>query len=447
MGAIRSTLVKLLSAAFLLGAFPPAPAAAQGGPDEALAFTSTGDALWDTYAQTVLNLLAESDDPSMFFASLEPPELPEGVLDGWAERFGDDPRYWQLCYWYADRGAQMDAVTGPAPGEYLRQGIMHGAADEMTWMLLYNALLTELNENWDLYCSGDLPEGSDFQPVNAGRTTPYTWYVEQRFELADELLAACPDESWAWYERAKVGFEYGRWEQALDDLRRGNTAANNRWPRPFPLRYIDEQALTGADCGSPVAAGIVLQCEVIGDMPNFLRYKDMLNDQFVRSSIGTDLAELTPWHGYICRFGSMEGTRHLYWSLAGILHGMLLDHLLDTPGSFTTGQLTALEELDARGAAVKDLSKAAMSSDLNDLTTALDQVCARYGVEADTQEAPEFLASYAGHDYLVEIASAPLAYSYRDYRRSYGGYYPQVRDIFNALATFDWENYCWPAGE
>jgi len=448
MGVKRFVVGMLLVIASVLMVVPAGHAADQADPPDWFSYSMTGDALWDTYAQALLEALRNADDPVALIGSIYPPELPPAMLDGWESRFGADPHYWQLRYWDADRQSVFDEIAEPEPGVFLRRARECGAVDAGTEMLLYEAQLEELEDKWDMLASGELPADAVVSPDSTGVATIYTWYVSERFRLADELVAACPDESWAWYKRAHSGFELGRWEQGLGDLRKGNQAPNNRWPKPFPLSFIDSRIAAGRDCGSPVAVGLALQGEIAQGMPNFIRLKDMLNDQFIRSSIGADLTELAPWHGYICRFGSMEGTSSLFWSTARIMHRMLMKHfLVETPEIFSIDQRDALWGLDGRCSRIKDLAKDAMASDMDELIQAMEQIGSRYGIKIDAPEDPEFLESEQGRSYELEITCAFMAFNYEDYRRVYGEYYPEVRERFELMATFDMERYCWPKGE
>jgi hypothetical protein len=143
------------------------PVAAQEDAVDPLAYTPTGDELYDTYAQALLELL-ENARPFQSMIQVAPPSLSSELLDNWEDEFGNDPRYWQLRYWDANwqTRVQEHASQYPAievdqdldPGDFLEQGVERGASDVITEMLLFKYRRQALKASWDQICDGTLPE-------------------------------------------------------------------------------------------------------------------------------------------------------------------------------------------------------------------------------------------------------------------------------------------------
>lgn len=422
------------------------PAQAQDTPADPLAYTPTGDALWDAYAQALLEQLGTAN-PIELIGSVAPPVLPQELLDSWQSEFGDDPRYWQLRYWDATWRGMGEDLPGIDPVIFLEQGVAAGASDAITKMLLYKERRDTFEENWEQYCAGTLPDDSEFAPVIAENVAEYSWFVKQQLALADGLVEACPDESWAWYERAMKRFENGVWEAGLEDLHSGNQAANNRRARPFPISFINEQLAAGLDCGSDVAAGIAIQGESVYGLPNFIRIKDQMKNQEVRLQLGAPLSELAPWNVYCCRFGSMEGAGEQYWNLARVMQGMMLQYMLvETPEVFTVDQRSALWGLNNRSRDINELVHDSQVVNIDDMTNEMRFIEERYGYSEDVPSA--FMAltmlTEKGMAMQREMVAAYFRWLYVGYQTDHGELYNSAKKRFDKMAEFDFETYSWP---
>jgi len=422
------------------------PALAQDDAADPFSYIPTGDELYDTYAQALLAELAGAKPWDLLRLDLtEPVSLPETYFEEWNSRFGDDPRYWQLRYWEAIwHGGSY--VTGLDAAELLEQGIARGTSDNVTAMLAYKYRRQLLKDNWDRYSEGTLPPESGFAPQIPPGICPYSWYTAEQLALADELVAECPEESWAWYERATVRFESGSWEGGLADLEHGNAAPNNRLPLPFPVSFIIARMEAGLPCGNEAAAGLILSPYLIWRMPNFIRVKDPMKNQLVRMQMGADLSEFAPWHEYTCRYGSMSGTYSTHWLLARVLHGMMLNYIFtETPELFTVEQRSALWSLNGRMYKIRMLGDQA-GWDTDDLVQALEEVGAQHGIDIDDEPGvpPWFMFTAEGIAFSRDVQAAYFANTYRHYQAIHGELYNKVKDRFEMLAEFDFETYSWP---
>lgn len=426
------------------------PANAQEDTNDPLAYTATGDELWDAFAEA---MLAQFENMTVLVTPNEvvPSSLPMATLVGWKDEFGDDPRYWQLCYWNATVSRMVDGTTGLAPVDYLEQGAARGASDAIAEMLLYKHRRDELEKNWEQYCGGTLPEDSGFSPDIRESTSGFAWFVEQELALVDQLVAACPDESWAWYERAMKRFEYGKWEDGLADLRNGNQAANNRLPLPFPIPFINDRIVKELHCGSEVAAGMAIEGVFGWPFPNFIHLKDQMKNQEVRLHLGAPLNEFEPWHLYTCRLGSMEGASSVQSLVAYVLRGMMLFPLLvETPEAFTLEQRHALWGLHGRARRIKELVKYQTGDDpynISELEYEMRLIYEKHGL--DYREAwPKSIAYTIPAREVripgIEVKEIYFRWIFAKHKAENGKAFRWIKECFDMLATFDFATFSWP---
>ena len=301
-------------------------------------YVPTGDELWDRYAQALLEqigwqVLDFENQPTSIFNSV----LPQETILEWEDDFGDDPRYWQLCYVNADRltpdeygnGAKIKGYTysGPEPMTYLERAMEMGVTDNATFFLLAYARLGE----WDV------------QPGEYSEERVLDWLVEQ-----------CPDESEAYYRRAEYWLKSGDWDKGLADLEAGNVAKNNRILMPFPFSFVVDAAKNKTLVGNDIAAGAVsgdlMFPYVLG---NIIEVKRNLRSQFERLIQGHSTDELVPWVAFSCRYGSVENGKTLRWYAGSMYLGMIAENLLvDNGDQLSRDQRAALLLLAKRAARI-----------------------------------------------------------------------------------------------
>jgi len=317
-------------------------------------------------------------------------------------------------------------------------------------MLLYQYCSEAFEELWKRFSEGELSEDELLQlPKFAENVAPYAWYVEQRLKLADELVAACPEESWAWYELAMLRFEYGDWENGLADLSSGNLARNNRLPLPFPVSFVIQRLAAEQNCGSEVVAGLVGTDTFAWLLPNFIRLKDQAKNQVVRLNCGASLHETDPWHLYTCRYGSMDGASTTQWLVAYILRGILLKYLLvETPESFTVEQRDALWGLYHRGRRIREIARYDMRDaqpSFDELDESLISICEKHGLNYEFIDylTNELIVPEASATASRELLTAYYRWNFKYLEAEFGKLSRDVRARFRKLSEFDFATYSW----
>ncbi|MCH7472785.1 hypothetical protein IIA79_07535 [bacterium] len=413
----------------------PAASAHDDAPDISLAYTPTGDALWDTYAQALLDSLPQAlidYDGITFYETA----LPDELLAEWEPRFADDPRYWQLRYWNAEQlydsyslqKGVVEDYSGPEPYTFLEHAEASGVMDWTIAWLLYKKQSHDLRKLWERFESGETTAEDEVALPHFDSIPPLMWYDKQQLNLLDDLVSAYPEESFFWYIHAIERFQLGEWIGGLGDLRAANTAPNNRAPLCFPFSYVVSRLALEQETGSEVAAGMVVAGSFqFGSvsLPYFIPLKDQAKNQIVRLNMGAPLAELEPWLGFLCRYGSMESSGALPWLVAVVIEGVFLKYLLvEAPESLSIEQRESLWRLHFRFQGIKDFVK-------HDLLS-LQQDYLEIGMIEGTE---------------LEIHESQQQYfrgCYHHAQAEYGTVYRLVKNRINELEEFDFATFTWP---
>lgn len=422
-----------------------APATSQEPATDPLAYTPTCDALWDTYAQALLEQL-----PGITFSTNSTTAwvLPSELLDSWEADFGGDPRYWQLRFWNAIQQFGYVGDETNSPIDYLLLSREIDAGDVMTEMLIYKHRqdTPRMSLDWCDIISPEEKPGFEMSGNPPDRETRI-WLREQEFLLRDKLTAACPDESWAWYTSAMNRFDYGDWKAGLEEMRRGNEAINNRRPLPFPASFVLSRLANGQQCGSEVAAGIVAEGFMSWPMPDLVLLKDHAKNQEVRISMGAPLSELAPWHFFTCRFGSMEGAGVMHWLNAHVIMSQTLRKLfVETPESFTIDQRDALWGLYARVQLIKRFIREHGQNTDNGMALALEKVFIKHNI-SDIPDMSDFYDLWKFDTYPElgpELQVEFYRWFFQDFEAEYVTVAAKVKIRFDMLATFDFATFSWP---
>ena len=226
----------------------------------------TGDALLDAYLQAVVDHDAAIH---RFKADPDAQALPEWEWLKLESRFGDDPRFWWLCYYFRSPWADWaKGYQSPIAGaklkttgcQYLEEARARGAV-RLPHLL---AILSEYRDAWteEARQNGRLPtlprypSDADMPAyVSAVRKEIDSRHgaVEQR--LLAEVAASAPGHPLTKYVLAMVEAERGHSQRALTLLREGNRLAKelrsagsttrNVMDDPFPPRPGSDELLQG----------------------------------------------------------------------------------------------------------------------------------------------------------------------------------------------------------
>jgi hypothetical protein len=474
-------------------------------PGQPAAYMSTGDALWDAYAQELVRLLA-TDVPSRTDPGRLPP-VAEEVLEGWEAQFSPDPRYWQLRWWNAMLQQQVGLAEhvelgespiraiapegGADPVELLREGVRRGAADAATHWLLYR-LAREKLDDLEARVVGEeeltAAEQALLPPEGLGER-PSIWFEQRRDALLDALVAATPGHSRPLYERAMWRFELGDWSGGIADLTAGNAAPHNTMLHPFPWSFVTARLNAGADIGSEAAGGVVmLYSHSLIPLSNFIRIKDHAKSQLVRLNLGAPLSEAGVWHTFACRLGSMEGSSGVEWLVGTVVGKLLTRHLLvDMGDSFSVEQRDALYSLNGRlqgmtgvvrtrlastqelapyldahlpaqGLSAGELAAGIMENNLwpaeplRDVVSAELQRMRLAGTELTEEDVLEMVRKLEElrareASPVTVLREGQFRWLYDQARSEYSETYPKIRERYAAALRFDWEAVRWSDAE
>ncbi|MCC7477257.1 hypothetical protein IT575_02265 [bacterium] len=128
----------------------------------------------------------------------------------WEQRFGQDPRYWQLRYWIKRKGDLLNAW------HELELGQQRGASDATSLVLLCS----------DFFATQQLS-------------------LKDREALAREALLLAPDCALPHYLLATLRFEQNQKDDAIALLRSGLACSQTNLPPAFPLGMLQESATAG----------------------------------------------------------------------------------------------------------------------------------------------------------------------------------------------------------
>ena len=370
------------------------------------AYTPTGDALWDRYAEALLEQLPGV--PADFgIDSTDAAILPDQVLTQWEDEFQSDPRYWEprfynkvlrdsqtsLRHWDPEMFEWTNGYTLPDSAVFLIEGQERGATSPDAGMLLYQFhdwRLDYLRDNFGL--ADEIHDDYLDLPQFEDEVSRDERFDRRKRELADKLVEDYPDESWAWYQRAMRRFSDDAWEKGLNDLRAGNAAKVNRRPVCFPMSYITAHAGDELAEGNRMVAGMVAESfdllfgKVFSDIPMYQFY----DTQIERIGNGSDTAELEVWHEFAKHYGSMQSLDTGDWLGAIILPIRYAAHLeKDTPERVNPDQLAALKRLDSSARSLMNefmerlkLERPTIDSEEADIR----EVLLEYGLDKDPSE-------------------------------------------------------------
>jgi hypothetical protein len=313
--ATLCALAALLAGAAPAAADAPAPLPSSDSLDQLLAFTPTGDALWDKYASALLDGMKQQPlAPTSPAGGWRAPVVPDSVLAQWEPQFGNDPRYWQLRY-FERRRAGM-----PRPG---------GASIGMGQQELQRALSPP----------GGIPTGALEEGDQRGISDAASLWCEylalgasdstRRSALLDRLVQQMPEESFSWYLRGLAECRAGAWSAGLADLKAGNAAPHNRVPYPFPLSFVIDRLHRGEPLGSEVAAGMVVQnAFVYSFYSEGLTSRQVWRDLPKRVKAGNGWEDAKTVHDFCCRLETMDRADGVQRIMAIIPATSLLRQLL-----------------------------------------------------------------------------------------------------------------------
>ncbi|GEM_PF-2307429 len=317
---------------------------------------STGDPLLDRLLGTIA---ASKSDPA-----LSPWGMPtdargicEGVLAEWEVEFGDDPRYWMLCYHFArcsteGYSSEWAEVDLDPRARYLEEARRRGAVDGAVLLRLLRACDRAWREATNQYVAVTPPQHRDETkaPYLQARRAAVDQYRGTEYKLLlSELFAAAPDEALPYYYAAMYETERGNYDAAVDKLRQGNAAPRNTSLTGFPFDELWGGMRAGRPLNDKLVSGRLCEHSLMLALPDFIMVKDTAKLLIAEAIERQDLAALDELHTFGCRFGSAEGTTLIQALLGCVLIVLPLQAVKDQwPEPLSVEARKALDELEAK---------------------------------------------------------------------------------------------------
>jgi hypothetical protein len=277
------------------------------------AFEATGDELYDTWARAVVGRQSW-----LLFTGggHHPTFLPDEQLAGWEQRFGEDPRYWELRYWNAlqreGSGIHPRLVvngSGIWNSREEAQPLLELAVErapqdaDLAWFALQ---AQRVEWRWQEYEDEErlnkLPaaqRGAEQARLNEERET-----AERR--LLTELAVAEPQNAFGHYMLAQHCFYLGEEVTGQGVLDAGNEALYCRVPSLFPVSFVRERIRAEQGLGSAAVAGAVSETAEGMAMPNYIKLREIGKEALVMLALSGDTAQLDGVHEMFCRIGAAE---------------------------------------------------------------------------------------------------------------------------------------------
>jgi hypothetical protein len=287
-------------------------------------YTPTGDALFDKYARAVIKRQAWR----LFSVPIETKLslLDASTLQDWEGEFGDDPRYWLLCYSCATdiNPAQGTEFTEQGLSDkyyYLDQAIQRGCADVN---VLYYAFC-EQSDSWMMQAKQSYAESE--QAVHWQKLAPYERHSRMQALFGDEILQwldkmieAAPDESYPYYRRAWHHFMNSDYDLAQKDLEAGNSAPVNCFPSLYPASLIRERATSAEGLAPSYVVNLIayFYCGS-GTLPEFRVYKGLVGESLGLSELTDDPHWCTALRDFIVRFSQLRPDQDLFPMVGSIM--------------------------------------------------------------------------------------------------------------------------------
>jgi len=315
---------------------------------------SNTDSLFDKFMARIALEVTETRQSSDFDC-VEKHELPDAELLSWEGEFGGDPRYWMLCYYFAEgplEDAQPVLVSEDLNRNvyFLEEARRRGVADAQIMMELF------WQHEWAWRCEADNKTRAWLQPGEGRRESNLLiWrYVDEHYgeeceALFADVLEVAGDHSWPYYEAALIESERGNLETAWELVKQGNAAPVNRALVGFPFDVVYEQFWTGQPLDDRIAGGIVCDHGMRLPLLNYIRYKEMVKQLIEDARAREDLAALTVLNTFACRFGAMENTL----PIQALVSKVMIDYVYDAasqnwPVKHSAAQRLALSQLQQK---------------------------------------------------------------------------------------------------
>ncbi len=314
----------------------------------------TGDTLLDAYLQAVVDN-DRVTNPGAFYAwnsqLIYSPgdtfQLPEQEWYSLEQRFGDDPRFWMLCY---NLRREPSEYVSPVAGvevygrtKYLEQARQRGAVDwtVLSWLTLHysNAWMRDAQKALCLSSpSLKSPPQAGFDYYCQLNTEITKRHGTVRQQLLGELLRAGADQAQTHYQLAKYAYDMGNPQGALRELAAGNAAPNNSAGIGAPFDALIKSASQNQTlAGDRLLTGSLAQLWSALPQTDLTHMRRMSQYLAQVANERHDVAARRTVHLFNCRYGSADGAPTLQRMLA-VITARGLWTTLEQAGPLTAAQ-------------------------------------------------------------------------------------------------------------
>jgi len=358
----------ILGAPLLVWAFMAASALTRHAPP-----VRTGDALLDAFLQ---QLVDRDELASPVLRGAGPyfgtdTRVSDTMFASLERQYGDDPRFWMLCYRLRDpsadpRRSSVSPNTGTNYVGYLEEAETRGIADGSVLLILLQTRL----DNWRAEAGAELnlthpgrtaTPGESYRYRNACRRQADSKHLQDERQLLEKVIEAAPDQALPHYFAAKYACERGDYSQAVAQVRRGNAATQSNPMLGFPQEITQAALHHQQVLGSSLITGWL--AANVNYEPNFIRMKDFVKDMAYLAVQRKDARALDELSKLACRFGSLEGGDLITALVGAALVRVTFDEVQrDWPGGLSTSQQAKLKRLDAKYNHLRTACKAASAA-------------------------------------------------------------------------------------
>jgi hypothetical protein len=285
----------------------------------------TGDALLDTYLQTVFGYGRLTNKWWMLLRSAE--ALPPGQWEQWEQQFGSDPRFWMLCHSFRPHAAAAQSQDLEAEhaehNRFLNEALSRGVAD---WKVLLTLTL-ENYSHWEFAAESQVALAHPVWNTALSERIAYhrqltaaidRLFVPQRQQLLDQLRRAATDQAVAHYQLATMLDQSGDPAGAYAAVAAGNAAPENEAGDSCPFDTVSKATASGQPlAGDIYLTGLLAGHSYTGDV-NRNDFRAMITDLADWAVQAADLASLQALHRACCRVGQSTGVA-FYDSVSAVL--------------------------------------------------------------------------------------------------------------------------------
>jgi hypothetical protein len=273
---------------------------------------STGDALLDAYLQAVADY-GEVGSVKSFELITVGGLFPSSLWQHWEKQFGDDPRFWMLCYYERPQGeahGDFESWYGLPGAGYLLEARERGATD---WSALLKLLDAQVRA-WDIDARTTLGLSTLTKRSTLVERRSHHMRVWEEIkrkhqtelaQLLTEVRKAGAEQAEVHYYLAGLAAESGDMAGALEEMDAGNAAPQNDSGLGLPYDALTAAARQSQPLAGDVPlAGQLVRCFLFASRPNVVRFKYSIEVLVASAVTRQDAAVLQALHRSCCRYGA-----------------------------------------------------------------------------------------------------------------------------------------------